>query len=123
MRLTELDPRWLVRGGLRVGILFRAPRADRPQSAGWYQVCTFKPMSFREQAQVVWAATDADLGPIGAAAENRHFSNWQPASPDFAWTADGDAFDTLTISPSIDGSKGGLWHGHITNGEIVGGLA
>lgn len=32
------------------------------------------------------------------------------------------AFETLTVTPSLDGSPGGNWHGFITNGEIVGGL-
>lgn len=32
------------------------------------------------------------------------------------------SFDTLTVTPSLDGSAGGNWHGFITNGEIVGGL-
>jgi hypothetical protein len=42
------------------------------------------------------------------------------------WTRTGDTFETLTLSPSIDASaqdhgthKG--WHGHVQNGEIVGG--
>ena len=45
-----------------------------------------------------------------------------------AWQRTGTTIDTLTLSPSIDGShhKGPdgtpCWHGHVTNGEIVGGL-
>jgi hypothetical protein len=35
--------------------------------------------------------------------------------------ADAD-FASLTVTPSLDGSAGGLWHGFITNGEIVGGI-
>ena len=27
-------------------------------------------------------------------------------------------FSTLSVTPSLDGSQGGLWHGFITNGEI-----
>jgi hypothetical protein len=50
----------------------------------------------------------------------------QGCLPDLAWTVAGGidtaTFETMTVTPSLDGSKGGLWHGHITNGEIVGGL-
>ena len=37
---------------------------------------------------------------------------------DHLWTRTGDTFDTLTLSPSIDASASGHWHGFITNGEI-----
>lgn len=38
-----------------------------------------------------------------------------------AWSIQGE-FENLTVTPSLDGSAGGNWHGLITNGEIVGGL-
>ncbi len=31
---------------------------------------------------------------------------------------DGPIFETMTITPSIDASASGHWHGFITNGEI-----
>lgn len=35
------------------------------------------------------------------------------------WQASGDdAFETITISPSIDASAGGHWHGWIRNGAV-----
>lgn len=34
------------------------------------------------------------------------------------WTRDGDNFDTLTISPSVDASATGHWHGFIQGGQI-----
>ena len=34
------------------------------------------------------------------------------------WTKTGDTFDTMTLTPSIDTSAAGHWHGFITNGEI-----
>lgn len=50
----------------------------------------------------------------------------QPCNPAGRWTIVGGvenaSFETMTVKPSLDGSKGGLWHGFITNGEIVGGL-
>jgi hypothetical protein len=39
-----------------------------------------------------------------------------PCSPNFAWSIVGD-FENLNVSPSIDASSSGHWHGFITNGE------
>lgn len=34
------------------------------------------------------------------------------------WDRSGDSFDNLTISPSVDASGVGHWHGFISSGEI-----
>lgn len=39
-----------------------------------------------------------------------------PNNPKAAFMTD------CTVTPSIDASASGHWHGHITNGEIVGGI-
>ncbi len=31
-------------------------------------------------------------------------------------------FENISVNPSIDGSPGGTWHGHIIKGMIVGGI-
>jgi len=54
-----------------------------------------------------------------------------PANPDFAWTvsswwnsqtpneiAEEEIFMSLSVTPSIDASASGHWHGFITQGEI-----
>jgi len=41
-------------------------------------------------------------------------------TPDNIWALDGDGFEDLSLSPSVDASKVGHWHGFITAGEIVG---
>ena len=38
-----------------------------------------------------------------------------------AWVFNGTDFATLTVTPSLDASRSGNWHGHITGGQIVGG--
>lgn len=35
------------------------------------------------------------------------------------WNMSGDSFDNLSLSPSIDASASGHWHGFITNGEVT----
>lgn len=33
------------------------------------------------------------------------------------WKRIGESFETLTLTPSVDASSDGHWHGHVTNGE------
>jgi hypothetical protein len=105
VKLVDLDPRWLAKDGQRVGIVFRSPT-----NSDWYQSCLFEKTAMRAQ----WALFDA------AFPEREHGAELvQACERECAWTATGDTFDTLTITPSIDGSRGGLWHGFITNGAIA----
>lgn len=116
MRLLDLDPRWLVKDGKRVGFIFLSPKSS-PGAVHWRQTCSFEPTPFRDQCKLVWAAMADQAG------EDHEFDSWQPCRRDFAWSHQGDLdFAALTVTPSLDGSAGGLWHGFITNGEIVGGI-
>src|SRR5206468_3026454 len=107
MRLVDLDPKWLLVDGRRVGFVFRSPtRRD------WWQSCFAEATPIGEQLDLF----EAQLGDAMV----------QPCKPSFVWTiVDGIAaadFATITVDPSLDGSPGGLWHGHVKRGEIVGGL-
>lgn len=112
MRLVDLDPRWLVRDGKRIGFTFISPVAMRsdPSKTVWRQSCFVPGPSPPSREQ--WDLFGDD--------------DVQGCKPGTRWTIAGGiesaSFETLTVKPSIDGSAGGLWHGHITNGEIVGGL-
>jgi len=98
MKLTDLEPRWLTpdlfifrnpTGGRDWLSCKRAP-IDRPQYKFFYEKCP-----------------DLIGQPIvGTVSE-------------FCWNFEpnGD-FATLTVTPSIDASSSGNWHGFITNGEI-----
>jgi hypothetical protein len=105
MRLIDLDPQWLVKDGKRVGFTFFSPM----QSSGmgksrWRQSCLVQPLSTDDQFELNGDA------PV------------QQCNPACQWTIAGGienaSFETMTVTPSIDGSAGGLWHGFITNGEI-----
>lgn len=95
MRLTDLDPGWCttVEGRTGMGVSFRCP--CKP-GCGIYLA--------------VWFANPIDGGP--------------PAPPDAMpkprWQRTGDTFETLTLTPSIDASKGPEphWHGNIKGGEV-----
>jgi hypothetical protein len=41
--------------------------------------------------------------------------------PECAWTMSTSDFETMTVTPSIDASAAGHWHGYLAAGEIVGG--
>jgi hypothetical protein len=113
VRLTDLDPRWLIKDGSRVGFLFRCPL--EPSNSNRLQSCFFQATPRREQ----WDIVETALG------EDRE-GHVQFCRPDFGWSCSPSpeqaTFENITITPSIDGSAGGNWHGFITNGDIVGGL-
>ena len=101
-RLTDLDPFWLVKDGRRVGFSFVCPADSR-----WRQIVLAERVKTSEQ----WALTNA-VRPHSA-------ENTQTAG--VSWTIAGGienaSFDTMTVTPSVDGSAGGLWHGWIRDGE------
>ena len=108
MKLIDLDPRWLVKDGKRVGFTFKSPIKQE-----YRQSCFSEQTPMRGQLALF-------------ARQHGEDAIVQPCRPDFAWAIAGGieaaTFDAMTVTPSLDGSAGGLWHGHITNGEIVGGL-
>ena len=105
MRLLDLDPRWIMRDGKRIGFTFISPMQRE-----FRQSCFAVATPSREQ----WDLFEEMHGDDGV----------QGCRPDFAWTILGGIdtadFATISVKPSIDGSPGGTWHGYITNGEIVG---
>lgn len=96
MRLLELNPRWYVfeDGGLRVGLTFDCPHCQKERLG----------VSFHHQGHE--AMEDAVIHAKAPAEK--------------IWTLSGaDSFETLTLTPSIDASGVGHWHGFITNGEVT----
>lgn len=80
-----------------------------PHCRDTWLTCTLVPMSIGDQIDLHEnAAPDIDG------------SNVAPCKEGLAWSAAGvPEFDRLTITPSIDASASGHWHGHITAGAIV----
>lgn len=49
--------------------------------------------------------------------------NVVPCKFETAWVfTEAESFETLSVTPSLDASASGHWHGYITAGEIVGGI-
>ncbi len=104
MRLIDLQPRWIYKNKI---FTFLCPHCR----VTWL-TCKRVPMSHNQQWDIFAAAFNADTGdkawPVGCVEETA----WKFSSFDFA---------TITVTPSLDASKSGHWHGHIQNGQIVGG--
>lgn len=115
MKLVDLDPTWLLRDGKRVGFTFHTPTPSawsRTTGKLERQSCFPQPPSISAQVDLFDEAHDDEM--VQPCNSKQH---WQIAGG--IDTAD---FETMTVTPSLDGSAGGLWHGFITNGEIVGGI-
>jgi len=115
VRLVDLDPRWLIHDGKRVGFVFKSPTLGDEM----WMACFENPPERREQ----WALFGAEFpndyrnskGQALVVQGMKSTSHWQ-----IAGGIDAASFETMTVTPSLDGSPAGNWHGFITNGQIVG---
>lgn len=113
MKLTELDPRWLMIGRDRVGLVFKCPHCQQ-----CYLSCFFHPLpvvardGVTSQDTVIRAVLTDDQ-----ARETPHCAKgalWRATPPAHLAT-----FENLSVTPSIDASKSGHWHGFITDGSAA----
>lgn len=95
MRLTELNPRFVQYNGQRLGITFDCPHC-RKQRLG---------VAFQHQG-----LEHIESQAILSVSPNTKI--WTETNPE------PDTFENLTLTPSIDCSSSGHWHGFITNGEV-----
>lgn len=95
MKLSELNPQWDDRDWevpprLGVGLWFDCPTCQPGQRVRLH----------------IWFADPIDGGSSKA------------PDPQHGWIRSGSSFETLSITPSVDCSRCGHWHGFITGGEI-----
>jgi hypothetical protein len=103
LRLIDLDPAWIDYKGERVAFVFRCPHCQ----AIWLS-CTLRQMSISDQCEAFIDALREDG------------DDCVPCEQTCAWKMSGGPdLDSITITPSLDASKSGHWHGHITNGAIA----
>lgn len=94
MTLTELNPRWYVlhEGGPRVGFTFDCPHCRALRLS----------VGVHDEAHRIIREQEPDAHP-----------------PGFVWQITGGTdFHDISITPSVDASKWGCWHGFITAGLI-----
>lgn len=119
MKLTDFEPQWMEYEGRRIGFVFLSPvqavRSDNTfRNPPHRLTCMAEPTPMRIQRDVAEKMFgDDDFCVV-------------PCNELSAWTISGGiasaVFDTMTVTPSLDASASGNWHGFITNGEIVGGI-
>lgn len=103
MKLTDLNPRWLIAGG--PGITRNGKPVPQRNGVGMSFDC---PCGCG-QRRVVEFSNPLDGGPCHT--DDGH-----------TWDRSGDTFETITLKPSIRATRphGCGWHGYITNGEVTG---
>lgn len=99
MRLVDLNPRWVTTPPAWFGTLGRVDR--------WTVGVSFDCPHCRSFRIAVMFQNP--FGADGAA----------PPSPDRKWAREGETFDTMTLSPSVDHSARGHAHLSIVAGEVI----
>lgn len=104
MRLQELDPHWVgMQPGHAIGVTFLCPCCRKTRIG----------VLFDEPIH-------GEYGPDNLIAEslrNAMVAHCR-ASGFKIWHREGDSFNDLTLTPSIDTSQFQHWHGFVTNGEV-----
>lgn len=111
MKLRDLAPHWAVDADIVIGGIAR--HYEGRHGMGVTFACphcvALHPGDLERGGPVqflgVWFMNPIDGGPATDDAQT-------------LWARVGDIFDTLSLSPSIDASGVGHWHGHISSGEI-----
>ena len=121
VRLLDLSPIWLERDGRRVALMFNCPHCW-PAKREWI-TCFFEPAGTLPKAN---DNIPGDREMFRRAFDARGIADaddlaWTVLScePNSAWKRTSDDLATLSITPSIDGSAAGHWHGCITNGLVA----
>lgn len=89
MRLTDLNPRWYAAHG-------------RPGRIG-----------------IIFLCPHCRMIEIPVAFENPRDGADPDSGARTRWKREGETFEALTLTPSVDASSFGHWHGFVTNGEVT----
>lgn len=98
MKLTELEPRFFTAesGGPRVGLTFDCPHCRNVRLG----------IAFHHTGH--------------EAIDDEYIRAHHAGDPEHIWNLESvEDFAVMTVTPSIDASHAGHWHGHITNGEAA----
>lgn len=101
MRLIELNPRWITDNLFA----FHCPHCKKV-----FLTCKNVPIGRAEQIELLQRAELEPTGPRYGVVQSK---------PNVAWSWDSKNFETMTVTPSIDASESGHWHGHIRKGAIA----
>ncbi len=112
MKLIDLEPKWWAEAGRHgQGVSFRCPClkcAADPASAVRLGVALARPLDGGSPFPVSSPRDRLLAGKEGG----------YDVPPGICWQNSGDTFETLTLSPSVDASASGHWHGWVQGGEV-----
>lgn len=114
VKLTDLNPHWVsalgVPAGTKLGIRFDSPINREDKIAVFFKnpVCGSPAVDLEELLRV---QCDCDHPKYEQWLHDHHIGSC-------LWQRTGDSFENLTLTPSIDCSKWGGWHGYLTNGQV-----
>lgn len=100
MKLVDLSPRWIYKNKV---FTFLCPHCKTT-----WLTCKRVVMGGKQQREIIETAFGEDIAHEVVGCET-------PC----AWSFSTFDFATMSVKPSLDASKSGHWHGHITNGEIT----
>lgn len=130
MKLIDLNPRWFAEPGrVGQGVVFLCPCCiNRPILVG-RAPSTTNPAGPTKVELAIAFSNPIDDGAVFPIKKQKAL--WDvliynvgdvnhPAivPPGVHWKREGDTFETLSISPSVDASASGHWHGFVTAGKI-----
>jgi hypothetical protein len=112
VRLSELSPKWVNDHVF----IFLCPHCGQV-----YLSCKSIVLDEDQQNAMYEAVLSEEKEPIPALME--YLGSGTPpvvlCKEEFKWSLSSHDFETLTVSPSIDASNSGHWHGHISQGTIT----
>lgn len=99
MKLIDLNPRWASDAEIVIGGVTKHFEGRHGMAVSFECPCC------RSIRLAVWFQNPVDgLPPTDDAS--------------YLWSRTGETFENLSLSPSVDASSDGHWHGFIQNGEI-----
>lgn len=124
MRLVDLKPKWIRRNGEAVAIIFLCPRCVSRGNGCEKKVltwltCTFVAMQPSEQRRLIAEIIEQEPADFLETDTEDHDV---VGCKVLAWKRSSKMLENISVTPSIDASPSGHWHGHVKDGQIVGGL-
>lgn len=129
MKLIELEPRWLEHAGAKVAVMFLCPHCISKErvwltcfavpSGSLPRVADDFPVEYLRGSRGAWGLFYDALKAMGSENPERDMAYVVGCKADIAWNFSSFDFETMSVTPSLDASESGHWHGFITNGNIV----
>lgn len=121
MDLVSLKPKWMRKNGVAVAMIFMCPRCVVGKCVSkkvTWLTCMFDNVPHSEQRVLIQRAIDDSPNDFNGVRENDVVGCVEKV----VWKRNCKVFERISITPSLHAGLAGHWHGHITDGKIIGGL-